>query len=301
MVLNKKFTLIILAILALIGSFVTFYTTNLVMHDVANNFFGVQDAGCIISFAGFVFSWDFVLATLFIIRIFRRPEYKKAIVKLYSTILLVFSALGLVASILTGAVMYGTFLSPNPFPGYAIICTIFNALLLACSILVKILVLPKMPEDLEKRKMKTSYVLYSILLSFMTWFAYNRLGALLWAPSYVQIRTLDLTWIFYLYLCLPILWVIHVVLRMFDKEKKQINGQFVFSLVILGLNLVLGFAVFIVGATHTEFISAISPALGLERLASLPIDSIIQFGFGVGLSIYEAIYAFKMVLKHTKE
>lgn len=291
---DKRFSLIFLAILGLIGSFITFYSTNLLMHDLANNFFGLQDAGIIISGASFVFVLDFVLLTLFVIRIYRRPEYKKALIKLYSLLLLIFSSLGLVLSILTGTIMYGSFLAPYPFAGYSIICLIFNLLLVGLAIYIRFFLVKKIKDDESKRTMKASYVWYSILLSFMVFWMYNRFGAFLWSPVWIQLRTLYLTWPFFVYILLPILWYSIVVIRIFSKSKATINATLVLSITSLVLNIGILLAIVLISREHTEFVSAISPALGLERLASAPVDTIIHAISGIGLSVYETIYAIKL-------
>ena len=49
---------------------------------------------------------------------------------------------------------------------------------------------------------------------------------------------------------------------------------------------------------NTQFISAVSPVLPLERLAALPIDTIVYILLMVGFGTFETIYSLRYYLRH---
>ena len=290
----KRNTFIItLVILAIIGSIVTFYTSNLLLSDVSNNFYGFHDVNFISSLPGFFFALDFILASIFVIRYYRYPDYKKKTINLYTIILAVFSLLGFVFSILTGAIIYRSFITPYPFFGYTIISLIVHLLLIVSSICVNMFVRKKLPQDTAQRKYKFSYIIYSIVFPIALFFAYNRFGAFLLAPFYVQFRTLYMTFVFYLSLLLPISLMIHVVLYYLDFYKKREGVSIIVVVALMVFNLILGIETLVLGANNTQFISAVSPALAIERLITLPVDTVAQFAFMFVITLYFLFYALK--------
>ena len=60
----RKSTIFGLIALTLTGSFVNFYTTNLLLSDLSNLYYGVHEALIVSSLPGFFFSLDFVLGIL---------------------------------------------------------------------------------------------------------------------------------------------------------------------------------------------------------------------------------------------
>ena len=89
--MTKRLTLIILGLLAFFGSIVTFYGTNCFMGDVCNMF---HDNGIIASLPILAVCAEFTLATIFVLRYYRYPMYKKALVNLYTIIAIAFSFIG---------------------------------------------------------------------------------------------------------------------------------------------------------------------------------------------------------------
>ena len=298
--MKRSKAILILVLLLLVGSFVTFYVSNFIMSDIANMAYGVHDVNFIASLPGFIFSWDFVLAVLYCIRFYGRSQHKKKMTMTYSVILMVFSILGFITAILTGVMIYHSFVKPYPFPGYVILSMIVHAALFVVALIVRGKC-KNMEEDTAKRRIDLGYVLYSIACVLVIFLAMNRFGALMWAVVYVQMSTLYLTFPFYISLLLPMALVLQITLYIFGVYENHLTADIVFVVVFLIVNTILAAAVFYLGSQYTVFISAISPALALERLATMPLDVIVHFGLMYILGFYCLYLAIKLKKKRTKK
>lgn len=299
--MKKSTAAVLLIVLAVIGSFVTFYTSNLFLSDVSNMFYGVHDVNFISSIPGGIFSIELILAAIYVLRRFRMPEFKKRLALFYTTVLAVLSVIGEAASILTGVMIYKSFTAPYPFPGYTILGIIVNALFFVAAIVINVKVRKTVPDDTDRKKMKVFYIIYSIFLGGLTFFAFNRFGALLWSVTYIQTSTLYLTWPFYIWLLVPMAMLVHVVLYFFDFYKDYPKSEIVNIILIMAVNLVFGLLVFRSGSAHPEFISAVSPALAIERLITLPIDTIFQFAFAFIFGGYYLFITIRAIVKTRKK
>ena len=296
--MNKKVAGIVLICLVIVGSLLTFYNLNLLISDMANMMMASVTVDLISSFPGFIFALDAMLASIYVLRYVYRPQYKKRMTLTYLIILGVFSLLGVITTILSGVLVYPSLLAPYPFAGYMIICLVAHAILLLLSVGGYYNAYKFMKEDEEKRKMKVHYVIYTIILSILVCFSYYRLGAVLLAPLYIQWRTLYLSWSFYLALFLPIGVLVHTALYSFGVYTKNTKGGIIHAGVMLGLSVALSLTYILIGMNNTQLISAISPVLPLERLASLPIDTIVFVLLMVGFSVYELIYSIRYHNRH---
>ncbi len=274
---KKRYAIIIFIFLILGGSFINFYATNLLMSDIGNAYGGLIDNQIFATFPMWMLAFDFVLFTIYFARIYRHPNLKKKTTFLYSIILMSFSFVGILMGILSGILVYQSFVKPYPFPGYLILTFIFNGLFmllglagLLCSIFV-------FKEDSEYRPIKKGYVFYSIFISVFIYFVYNRFGALLWSYTFMQISTLYLTWPFYLSLLFPLGVLVLFSFSIFNLYKEK--GKFLIwsSIVIFALNFAFSIAYMIIAYNNTAFIAAVSPCMAISRLASMPIDAILSF------------------------
>ena len=299
--MTKKQLTISLVLLIIFGSLTTFYGMNLLMSDLANMFYTSLNKDILSSFPFFIIALDFILATIFVIRLYKHFDQKRALINLYSNLLVINSIAGIICSLLSGWLVYHDFLAPYPFPYYVIICIVIHVVLLVVALWADLGLKKKFEEDTDHRKVKPKYVGYTIVLWLLTLFSYNRLGALLFAPIYMQMRTLDLTFPFYISLLLPFVLLMYVMGNFLGWFKQGSKMSVVFPIIVLVLDIIFCAWVVYLGTSNTQFISAISPALGLERLATMPVDTILQFG-GIGLlSIYYAIFAAlynKKIAKH---
>lgn len=274
--MTKKKTIIMLIVLAVVGSIINFYTTNMALSDLSNMFYGVHDAFCITTIPGVMVSFEFVLFTLYVMRRFLRPQYIKALNRQYSILTIVFSSIGLIAAVISAEVFYPGWFSIYPFPYYCIVSFLWHALMTVGSI-INLSKNKKREDDKVHRPFKIRYTVYTVFNVLIIFFAYDRFGALLFAPLYVQLRTLYMTIPFYISLLLPMALLVQSALFMFGVYEKRSNFDVWYLSVVLFLNVVLFAAVTVIGSHNTQFISAISPALGIERLATKPIDTIVQF------------------------
>ena len=286
--MTKKRAMINLVIIGIVGSFVCFYATNLLMSDLSNMFYMTITKDIISSLPLFFIGLDFVLAAIADIRLYRHPEFKKAEIRLYSVILAFFSIAGIWASIFTAIEIYGNVFAPYPFIAAPLICLIVHAALLIFAV-VKIVKLKSMQDDLQKRKFNLNYIGYSVMLAIVTFLAFDRLGALIWMPVYVQTSTLWLTWPFYVSLLIPVGLLCNICIMHFELNKKVPKLALYWILGTLAADIIFGGLVFILGTKYPEFIAAISPALALERLATKPVDTILQFVAVIILGIYSII------------
>ena len=296
--MDKKKAIIVLIFLALAGSALTFYGLNLLFSDMANMFMASITVDIVSSLPGFIFSLDFILMTIYVIRLIRRPQYRKRMTLTYLIILGVFSLLGVITSILSGVLVYGSLVAAYPFKGYMIICLVIHSLLLFFSVGAYYNAYKAMPEDEKRRKMSVHYVLYTVVLSIFICFAYYRLGAVLLSPMFIHWRTLYLTWPFYLSMLIPTAILVHTLLYVFGIYQEHPRGGIIHAGVCLGMSVALCLTVILLGMNNTQFISAVSPVLPLERLASLPIDTIVFTLLTIGFSVYELIYSIRYYNRH---
>ena len=73
-----------------------------------------------------------------------------------------------------------------------------------------------------------------------------------------------------------------LVKKVLDVYEVKFN-KFVYVIVLFAINLVLFVAVAIIGMNDTTFVSSLSPAMPLERLAAKPVEIIIHFASQFGI------------------
>ncbi len=296
----KKSTAIKLLIaLAAIGSVVSFYATNMLLSDVSNMFYMSITRDLISTLPCFTIALDFILASIYVIRFFSKTTYCKSQTIVHSWILFAFSIVGIFTSIYTGIVIYGSMLAPYPFKFATIIFLIFHILMLAHS-LHTLKIGKNMPGEAVYRKLKFSYILYTIMLSAILFFAYNCFGALLISPLYIQWSTFYLTIPFYLSLLLPMALVVQMMFYTFKTVDEHPNSGIALTAIVLIANLIIGVAVFYIGYHYPQFIAAISPAVAIERLLTKPINTIFIHFFVAVFGIYELIHAITYKKNHSK-
>lgn len=280
--------LLFLIIVIVVGAFVTFYSTNLLCSDLSNMFYGVHDMYIVSSIPLFTLTLDIVCFIIFAVRYFVNPQYLKSMGKLYSIYLIVNSVVGIVTAIITGTSIYHSFVAPYPFGGYTLITLILSILLLALGIVLLIKSI-RMPDG-ERKRISLIYIIYNVILGLTLYYTLYTLGSFVWMPVYVQWRTLWLTFPFYMSMLCPMAFAIHVILCRLDLYKTN-KARSVTAFVIAIASVVTAFAVIIIGASNPLFISAISPALPIERLATKPVMSLLHGALSVGFGIYFVLHA----------
>ena len=277
--MSKKFVMISLAVIAVFGSLLTFYASNLFFGDVSN--FGSGSPTIFATFPSMLFGALLIAATLYIVRLYKRPENKKALSKLYLIITAVLAFLGIVFAVLGGVVNYrGNFVS-YPFPGYLIIFLVLHVLVLAASVVAFFKFVKPMPEDASKFKGGVKHVFHTLGLYLLIALAFNRFGAFLLMPVYVQWSSFYMTFVYYLFLLSPMALLVIKVLGILGYKP-----LFIPTVVVAALAVVLFAITAIIGVNDSAFISAVSAAAPLERLGSMPMEILIHFCAYAGVSAY---------------
>ena len=282
--MSKKFVAISLAVIAIFGSLLTFYASNMFFGDVSNIQTGFMRTTMFVSFPGMLLGAMLIAAPLYIVRLYMRPNNKKALSRLYLIIAAVLAFLGIIFAILGGAVNYRGNFVKYPFPGYLIIMIILHVLVLACSIFAFIKFVRPMADDPEKFKGGAKHVFHTLGLFLLIALAYNRFGAFLLMPVYVQWSTLYMTFVYFLFLLIPMALLVIKVLGILGFKPLLLP-----VIVVAALNVVLFAVTAIIAVNDSAFVSAVSAAAPLERLGSMPMEILIHFVSYLGVSIWYII------------
>lgn len=281
------FLVIFLCVSIILGSIITFVATNYVLGDVSNLFFGITNRPYYIlaTLPMLSLASIFTLFVIYILRYHRHVDGIRKLTRLYIYIFIGLSTVGLISSILAGTLVYHSFTTPNPFPGYLILMIIIFSIFIVSAIMFRIQAFPKMKEDVYIRRENFGYVLYTVLMCILVFYSMNRFGALLLSGMYVDIPTLKDTWPFYFSLILPLCMFIHTFLYTFNFYKTRSGVGVIVISIIFSLFILTTIYTYSAGIKDTSFISVISPAMGASRLLAKPVDFIfhtIMFGlFGL--------------------
>ena len=292
--MSKKFVVISLAIIAIFGSLVTFYGANMFFGDVSNFGAGFMKTTLFVSLPMMLFGAILIAAPLFIIRFYQRPNSRKILCRNYLFVAIALAAFGMIFAVLGGVLNMHSFVKPYPFPGYLIIMLILHAGIIVCAALTLFKVVLKMPDDSEQYKVKPLHVLHTVGLYLLIALTFNRFGAFLLAPVYVQWSTLYKTFVYYLFLLIPMALCVIKVLGILEIGQSKLIPL----IVIAALNVGLFLAVVLLGKNDSAFVSAVSAAAPLERLGSMPMELFIHFASYLGVSIY---YILKETVLKKKE
>ena len=278
--MSKKFSLIALAIIAVLGSLMAFAASNLFFTDVP--YFGphIMDTAIFLSFTALLFGAYFVIGAMYIVRSYLKPNIRKKMSKTYLKTTMVLAGLGFVFAILAAVINYnGNFLASAPFPGFIVLMMVAHLLVLGGSIFALLKPVKALPEDTEEFKVGAKHVFFTMGWFLFTALAFNRFGAFLTMPIYVELRNFYQTVFFYLLLLVP---MAILVKKVFDVFELKLN-RFIYVIILFAINLVLFIVVAIIGLNDTTFVSSLSPAMPLERLAAKPVEIIIHFASQFGI------------------
>ena len=217
--MSKKFVYISLAILAVVGSMWTFYASNLFFGDVSNFGAGFMKTTLFVTIPALLLGALIVTACLFIVRFYQRPNSRKILCRNYIFIAMALAGFGLVFTVLGAALNMHSLVKPYPFPGYLIIMLFINVLIIAGSAMVLFKIVLKMPDDTEKFVCSFKHILHTYGLFLFIALAFNRFGAFLFAPLYVQWSTLYKTFVYYLFLLIPMALLVIKVLKILEFRK----------------------------------------------------------------------------------
>ena len=278
--MSKKFSLIALVIIAVLGSLMAFVASNLFFTDVP--YFGphIMDTAIFLSFTALLFGAYFVIGAMYIVRSYLKPNIRKKMSKTYLKTTMVLAGLGFVFAILAAVINYnGNFLASAPFPGFIILMMVMHLLVLGGSIFALLKPVKALPEDTEEFKVGAKHVFFTMGWFLFTALAFNRFGAFLTMPIYVELRNFYQTVFFYLFLLVPMAILVKKVFDVFELKL----DRFIYVIILFAINLVLFIVVAIIGLNDTTFVSSLSPAMPLERLAAKPVEIIIHFASQFGI------------------
>ena len=298
--MSKKTAGIILIALIVVGSIFTFFSANLLFSDLANIFPGYKDNNFIASFPLCMTMNQFILGVIYVARYIRHPEYVKSMTKKYLIIFMAFSVVGIITSILSGVMVYHSFFKPYPIPAYCFTMILVNVIFIATAVYFYILTCKKMKDDEVKRPFSLKHVFHTMGISFMVFFSLERFGAFLYFPFYIEWRTIYLSWPFIFTLLAPLSMLIQSFLYVIPKYKENPRIGLIFAIVNIGVAFAAHLAICITGYFNSRLLSAISPAMAIDRLdcstKSLILILVITFGIGIlGL-----VYSLKEYLKSKK-
>lgn len=272
--LSKRTSIITLIILTFIGSLLTAFSTNLLMGDLVNKGVSFMDSTLLSSLPITFISIIVIIGFFFVVRLFKRPKTFKKLSKNYLILIIIFSALAFITSILGGILNYGTLVSSYPFKGYHIIMMILSLLILGAAIFGLLYINKKVNDDEEQFKVNAKHVFATIGWFLFICLAFNRLGSLFVSVTFIYWRNFYLTFPFYFYLLVPLALGVIKILSIFEVFDKRI--AFISSIVVGGIALALSLYSIIVGTQNTAFISSLSQLMPLERISSMPFEIIIH-------------------------
>ena len=280
--MKKKFLILTLALITVVGSLFMALGSNMFFDDIFNIAVGIGGSTLVASLPSISVALFFVIAVLYILRMYKNRDCQKRISRLYAILTIALGGIGLLGCILAPITIYHTFVGSHPFPGYFIIFMILDLILVGGGIAALIFI-KKMKEDEGKVKITFKYVMKTIGWFLFICLVFNRFGMLLGLPTYVYVRNLYLTFPTYLWLLLPlflgVLEVLHI-LGLLDRKK-----LFILAIVGLGLNVVFFVYTAIMGINDTGFISSLSQIYPLERMASKPLEILIHVLAYTGVAI----------------
>lgn len=295
---------ICITIILLIGSLVTYFAMNLFWSDIANGAQAFNFPYCFATLPLLSISLIMIAFCIFFSRYVSSPnEERMYLVKHYAKIFLAFSIVGLISTIICCTpLVYGSFLTPCPFPGSLIVYFIIFILLLGVNILLFVKVKKAITENDKKRKLTVSYCLYTVVIALFTFVAFDRCGAALISPSYIEWNRLDLTWSFYFSLLMPmIVLIVMILFKLGHLDLKNYKLRIIIWSILFIVGLSLAISTMITGINNSLMVSLISPAMPIERLATIPIDFIALYVPIVFISLGKLIISIVLLFKERKK
>ena len=280
--MNKKYLVICLSLLAVLGSLFVAYAVNMFFSDIVNIAVGFSRSTFFASLPAIALALSFTFATLFVLRAYKYQKALRKLAKRFLIIVCAFGFVGVLGAILAMAVTYKSALSPGPFPAYLIVFMILNLAVIGGAVF-GLLNVKKLKEDEEPLKMGVGYIFKSIGWVLFILLTYDRFGTLLVSPTFIYWRTLYMTFPFYIFLAVPMyLGVVEAlyVLELVDLKKIRLMG-------IIGGAAALCLFIYcvIMGLSTTTFIAALSQCMPLERISSKPLEILFHILAYVGVSV----------------
>ena len=291
--MNKKLSVILVVVIALVGSLFTYFASNMFFSDIANiTMQSITNSYIISTIPAMMFDLYFLLGILFIVRFYLRPKTLKKLSRHYLILTGSFALVGVIFAILTGTVCYGSFTAPYPFAGYAILMLIVHLVFLAASVALIFILNKKLKDDEETFKVTAKYGWYTAAMVLLILLTFYRVGTLMWLPLYVELSTLGKTWVLYLFLLSPAVILVYRMIKVFNLVDNK-KFDVIYMAAHLGLMVIILVVEMILAFNDTAVVSSVSPAYPLERLASMPVETICQVVTYLSFSIVYLVQALK--------
>ena len=130
--MKKKYYIISLVVIILLGSLFTALGSNMLFSDIANKD-SMEHNTITVTIPASMMAVSFVIALFYVIRLQKNKEAFKKHTLLYLILMIVFNIIGVIGTFLSINV-YHTLLSPYPFKGYLLIMLILEILIIGGSI-----------------------------------------------------------------------------------------------------------------------------------------------------------------------
>ena len=272
MKLKRIISLVLLPFFFIVGSLYAAYASNYFFEDILNIevLFG-KNSTFLVTIPVLLLAASFVLLLFYLYRLALRPNTFKRHTLTYLGVNLGLNVIGFITSIVSAYVVYGTLLSIYPYPGHCILIMLAHLGLTIFDVIGIVLISIFVKKDEEKHKVNVGYVFATIGWFLFISLVMNRFGTFLMSPFFLSWKTFYMTFPFYIFLALPVLFLIYKLL--FDLKVLRIKAVNIVLLVFISSVVSLfGFIVLIIGLFSPVFVSAVSVSMPLERLAAKPVE-----------------------------
>lgn len=289
----KKLTYVLTAVLFLLSAVITFYSLNL-FYSVVSNYEAITKV-IFVGFPMYMLVADIIAVMFFVYRSQILKKNSEHMRKLYLLLVLIFSTIGLVFSIITGTYVYGSFTKSYVFIGYPLVMLIVHALLVIASGYLFAKTVKKInAEQITKNEHSTAkHVFFTIGMSLFLLFALDRLGALLLLPLLASPRNGHLAIPYYIQLAVPtIALVCALVYKNCDiKNKEAFKFISLLSIVVFSAFSMI-FTIMMSKIYANDFVNTISNIQHIERLVKYPVVFGATYIIGLLLPLISLIIQF---------
>jgi len=220
----------------------------------------------------------------------------------YSVMMLIYSLIGFVLSIVCGTYVYHTFVGDYVFVAYPLIMMLVHGALLgvSCFVFTKsiIKIVKEKPE--KEWKNRNTYWIRELAIANLLIFGLEKLGAILLLPvfwsSYDSVYVIP----FFIQLLMPItLFVIYMIDQHWKHDKKL--NIILYGSVLLYSIMSLTYMLLIAHNSYPLIVNSLSPILQLERLITKPLGFVVLYLVCITMSYVLFSYNLIVYLKTKKK
>lgn len=220
----------------------------------------------------------------------------------YSVMMLIYSLIGFVLSIVCGTYVYHTFVGDYVFVAYPLIMMLVHGALLGVSGFVFIKSIIKIVKEKPEREWKNrnTYWIRELAIANLLIFGLEKLGAILLLPvfwsSYDSVYVIP----FFIQLLMPItLFVIYMIDQHWKHDKKL--NIILYGSVLLYSIISLTYMLLIAHNSYPLIVNSLSPILQLERLITKPLGFVVLYLVCITMSYVLFSYNLIVYLKTKKK